>query len=128
MDRDSGLEDILRERVRLGELFDVYAPLLTERQREICELLLGEDLSVAELGEALGMSRQGAYDLVRRSLERLGEIERSLGLLELKKAYESILSLIDENRNILPGKFLDGVPRSGDKMTWEGEQRGCLSR
>jgi predicted DNA-binding protein YlxM (UPF0122 family) len=120
MGRDFELDDILRERVRFGEMFDVYSPLLTGRQREICELLLGDDLSASELGETLGMSRQGAYDLVRRSLERLGEIERSLGLLELKRAYESILSLIDENRDILPREFLDRVRQLGDKMTSEG--------
>lgn len=121
MDEDAGLDAILLERVRFGELFDVYSPILTERQREVCELLLGEDLSVTELGETLGMSRQGAYDLARRSLERLGEIERSLGLLELLREHESLVSLIEEKRDILPAEFLDRARRFENKVISEGD-------
>ncbi|MDR1138153.1 MAG: DNA-binding protein [Synergistaceae bacterium] len=118
MEYRSGLDDILLERVRFGELFDVYSRILTEKQREACELLLGDDLSVAELGEELRMSRQGAYDLARRSLERLEEIERALGLLELLKAHRSLVSLIESNGNILPGEFLESVRRiEGFKIT-----------
>jgi predicted DNA-binding protein YlxM (UPF0122 family) len=121
VDEDAGLDAILLERVRFGELFDVYSPILTERQREVCELLLGEDLSVTELGETLGMSRQGAYDLARRSLERLGEIERSLGLLELLREHESLVSLIEEKRDILPAEFLDRARRFENKVISEGD-------
>jgi predicted DNA-binding protein YlxM (UPF0122 family) len=120
MDEDAGLDAILLERVRFGELFDAYSPILTEKQREVCELLLGEDLSVTELGETLGMSRQGAYDLARRSLERLDEIERSLGLLELLRAHESLVSLIEEKRDILPAEFLDRVRRFENRVISEG--------
>ncbi|MDR1510361.1 MAG: DNA-binding protein [Synergistaceae bacterium] len=116
---DRGLDAILLERVRFGELYDAYSPILTEKQREVCELFLGEDLSVSELGVTLGMSRQGAYDLARRSLERLGEIERLLGLLELQRAHKSLVSLIEENRDILPGEFLDRARRFEGRMTSE---------
>jgi predicted DNA-binding protein YlxM (UPF0122 family) len=109
MRRAFELDAVLLERVRFGELFDAYSPILTEKQREVCELLLEEDLSVAELGEALGTSRQGAYDIARRSLERLDDIERSLGLLKLRRMHDSLVSLIKENRDILPGEFLDSV-------------------
>jgi predicted DNA-binding protein YlxM (UPF0122 family) len=100
------LDKILRERVRFGELFDAYFSLLTEKQREVCDLLLGGDLSVTELGETFGMTRQGAYDLVRRSRERLEEIEGALGLIELRKAHEALMSLIDENESALPDEFI----------------------
>ncbi|MDR2779634.1 MAG: DNA-binding protein [Synergistaceae bacterium] len=119
MDQASGLDAVLRERVRFGELFDVYSPILTEKQREVCDLFLSEDLSISELGEALGTSRQGAYDLARRSLERLGEIERSLGLIDLLKAHESLISLIKENEDVMPGEFLERVRRIEGKLTSE---------
>jgi predicted DNA-binding protein YlxM (UPF0122 family) len=111
MEYASALDAILLERVRFGKLFDVYSPILTEKQREACGLLLGEDLSASELGEELGMSRQGAFDLAKRSLERLGEIESALGLLELIETHKSLLSLIEANAHNLPGEFVDLVRR-----------------
>jgi predicted DNA-binding protein YlxM (UPF0122 family) len=103
--------DELAERVRFGELFDVYSGILTEKQKEVCDLLLRGDLTIAELGEELGVSRQGAHDLVRRSRERLEEIEASLGLLELRKKYEALAGLIRENSHVLPNGFMRNVSR-----------------
>jgi predicted DNA-binding protein YlxM (UPF0122 family) len=99
--------DELVERVYFGELFDVYSDILTEKQREVCDLLLGGDLTVAELAALLGVSRQGAHDLVHRSRERLDEIERALGLLELRKRYEAIVSLLRDNASALPDEFIE---------------------
>jgi predicted DNA-binding protein YlxM (UPF0122 family) len=98
--------DELEERVRFGELFDAYSEVLTEKQREVCDLLLGGDLTIAELGHELGLSRQGAHDLVKRSRDRLEEIERALGLLSLRKSHESLLSLIACNERALPDEFM----------------------
>ena len=105
--------DELVERVRLGELFDAYSGILTEKQREVCDLLLGGDLTVAELAVELGVSRQGAHDLVRRSRERLDEIEGVLGLLELRKRYAGIVALIRDNASALPDEFMERVSKFG---------------
>jgi len=104
---DGELDKILSDRIRFGELFDAYSTILTEKQRDACELLLGQDLSIAEMGEELGMTRQGAHDLLKRSRERLDEIEASLGLMELRAAYASLASLIKENEPVLPAEFID---------------------
>lgn len=93
---------LLEQRVRFGELFDLYSSLLTEKQRTSCELMLRGDLSVAELGEELHMTRQGAHDLIRRSRDLLEEIEQSLGLFALKERHQELLDLIEENRSALP--------------------------
>jgi predicted DNA-binding protein YlxM (UPF0122 family) len=103
--------DELVERVHFGELFDAYSDILTEKQREVCDLLLGGDLTVAELAVELGVSRQGAHDLVRRSRERLDEIEGALGLLELRKRYEALTGLIRENAAELPDEFMERVSK-----------------
>lgn len=60
-------------------LLDVYGPLLTQHQREACRLHLDEDWSFAELAEALGCTRSGAHDLVRRALAQLDHYEARLG-------------------------------------------------
>jgi predicted DNA-binding protein YlxM (UPF0122 family) len=103
--------DELVERVHFGELFDAYSNILTEKQREICDLLLGGDLSIAELAEELGVSRQGAHDLVSRSRERLEEIEEELRLLELRKRYETLVELIRDNASELPDEFMERVSK-----------------
>jgi predicted DNA-binding protein YlxM (UPF0122 family) len=97
---------LLESRVRFGELFDVYSSLLTERQRTVCELVINGDLSTSELAGELEVTRQGAYDLVRRSRECLEDIERAVGMLALKSRYEGIMRLIGENGHSLPDDFL----------------------
>jgi predicted DNA-binding protein YlxM (UPF0122 family) len=108
---------LLEQRVLFGELFDLYASLLTEKQRLACELMLKGDLSAAELGEELGMTRQGAHDLVRRSRDLLREIEGQLGLLGLRKRCAVLIELSRECEQPLPdciraeieGLLQDGV-------------------
>ncbi|HET9050747.1 MAG TPA: sigma factor-like helix-turn-helix DNA-binding protein [Candidatus Dormibacteraeota bacterium] len=65
--------------VRRQRLLDVYGALLTEHQREACRLRLDEDWTYAELAVAFGVSRSGAYDLVRRALTQLAHLESRLG-------------------------------------------------
>jgi predicted DNA-binding protein YlxM (UPF0122 family) len=65
--------------LRIARLLDVYGSLLTNHQREACRLRLDEDWSYAEIGEAFGCSRSGAFDLVRRALAQLEYYEVRLG-------------------------------------------------
>ena len=108
--------DELVERVYFGELFDAYSDILTGKQREVCDLLIGGDLTVAELAVELGVTWQGAHDLVRRSRERLDEIEGALGLLELRKRYEALLGLIEENAAALPYEFMERVSKCAGRL------------
>lgn len=62
-------------------LYDWYGSLLTERQRRIVEMRYFDDLSLAEIGESLGISRQAVNDTIRRAELQLREYERRLGLL-----------------------------------------------
>lgn len=56
-------------------LLDFYGALLTDKQRECCELHYNEDLSLAEIAEQLGISRQGVWDNIRRADAALAEFE-----------------------------------------------------
>lgn len=62
-------------------LLDFYGELLTEKQRTACELHWNEDLSLAEIAEQEGLSRQGVWDIVRRAEEALREYEAKTGLI-----------------------------------------------
>ena len=60
-----------QERVYLSTLLDAYGELLAPRQRECCDLYFNEDLSLSEIAETCGISRQGAWDNIRRGSEAL---------------------------------------------------------
>lgn len=67
--------------VRMGWLLDFYGALLTEKQRRVLELRWNDDLSLAEIGEIMGMSRQAVNDAAGRGEARLEQMEAQLGLL-----------------------------------------------
>ena len=69
------------DRVMQSLLLDFYGQLLTDKQRETCELYFNEDLSLAEIAEQCGISRQGVWDNVRRAVAALEEIEEKTGLI-----------------------------------------------
>ena len=55
---------------RMTMLFDFYGELLTERQKEFYELYYDEDLSLSEIAENYGISRQGVRDVIVRAEAR----------------------------------------------------------
>ena len=75
-------------------LLDFYGELLTGKQRRTCELHWNEDLSLAEIAEQDGLTRQGAGDILRRAEAALREYEEKTGLvsryLERREAVEAI--------------------------------------
>ena len=71
----------MEDRIETGWLFDFYGPLLTERQRALLALYCEEDFSLSEIAAQEGISRQAAYDAVRRAQRQLESYERQLGLL-----------------------------------------------
>lgn len=99
------------QRVRWGFLFDLYAPLLTEKQRMVCEKVLFEDLSLAEVATELGESRQGVHDILQRARERMEALESCLLLLPRResqiKALSAMRYLIDREKDRLPEAFVE---------------------
>lgn len=66
---------------RMTMLCDFYGELLTERQREFYQLYYDEDLSLSEIAENYGISRQGVRDVIARAEAYLTEIEEKTGLV-----------------------------------------------
>lgn len=67
--------------VFIGELFQIYSPLLTDKQREIVSLYYEEDYSLGEISEQYGVSRQSVHDTLKRSEKILKEYDEKLNLL-----------------------------------------------
>ena len=62
-------------------LFDFYGDLLTDKQREYYDLHFNSDLSLQEIAEQSGVSRQAVWDIIRRGEQSLMEIEAKTGLV-----------------------------------------------
>ena len=67
---------------RMTMLYDFYGELLTERQKEFFDLYYNEDLSLAEIAENSGISRQGVRDVIVRAEAVLTELEDKTGLIK----------------------------------------------
>jgi hypothetical protein len=73
--------DTLQARGRALALYERYGALLTDHQREVVDLYLRSDWSLAEIADHQGTSRAAVHDIVRRSTAAMQEYERRLGLL-----------------------------------------------
>lgn len=98
------LEQDFEQRMRLGRLFDMYGGLLTEKQQQCLRFYFYDDLSLTEIGEELGVSRQAVHDLLKRVEQTLERNEKKLGLLARdeadKERLRSVIKLLaDEQQN-----------------------------
>ena len=83
-------------------LLDVYAPVLTDKQREVIELYYCEDLSLAEIAENCGITRQGVRDSIKRGEHTLNELEDRLGFARKAGIASEALEIIRHSaRDIL---------------------------
>ena len=78
-------------------LYDYYGDLLTDRQRECFELRYYQDFSLGEIGQELGISRQGVYDNLSRTEALLSRMEEKTGCvrrdLACRRAAKKVLAL-----------------------------------
>ena len=79
---------------RMTMLFDFYGELLTERQKEFFDLYYNEDLSLAEIAENAGISRQGVRDVIVRAEGVMQEVEDKTGLIRRFEAQRPHLDKI----------------------------------
>ena len=67
---------------RMTMLFDFYGDVLTDRQKEFYDLYYNEDLSLGEIAENYGITRQGVRDVIVRAEATLTELEDKTGLIK----------------------------------------------
>ena len=85
----------MQKKIEIGLLNDYYGVLLTDYQTRLLSRYYDEDLSLKEIAEEEGVSRQAVADVIKRSSEKLIELENKLGLVE------KISSIIDELEEVL---------------------------
>lgn len=75
-------------------LLDFYGDMLTDKQREVIECYYNEDLSLAEIAEEKGITRQGVRDGIKRAEQQLLEMEERLGLAKRFREVQEALTVI----------------------------------
>ena len=76
-------------------LFDVYGSLLTEKQRETLEFYYNDDLSLGEISEETGITRQGVMNCIKTSEARLAELEEQMGLVGKFRALKASVERLE---------------------------------
>ena len=93
---------MFEKNLKIGYLLDFYGALLSEKKRTALDRYYNDDLSLAEIAEELGISRQGVRELIKHSEEELLFYEENLHLAEksrkAQKDAELLLSLLEESK------------------------------
>jgi len=102
---------------RMAMLFDFYGDLLTERQKEFYDLYYNEDLSLAEIAENYGISRQGVRDVIVRAEASMTEIEDKTHLIRRFYQMQKEIAAIEEAADRLLKAVDEGT--CSDRMLYE---------
>ena len=81
-------------------LYDCYGKLLSEKQQYAVEMYYCDDLSLSEISEHMGITRQGVRDQIKHAEEELDRLESCLQLSEKNEALRSILERIKDNLDV----------------------------
>ena len=98
------MADEVSRKVELAWLTAFYGGMLTEKQREVLALHCEEDMSLAEIAQETGVSRQGVHDMLTRTAQRLVDMEEKLGMAARFQRMEEGL---EECRTLLRNKRYD---------------------
>lgn len=94
-------------RLSRSMLLDFYGELLTEKQRTCFDMHYNEDLSLSEIAEMLGISRQGAWDNIRRAEMAMEDMEEKTGLIgrfeETRGALEQLRETLEQLQSMTEG-------------------------
>ena len=101
--------------VKLAGLYDIYGELIKENSRDIFADYVLENLSLSEIAEDRGISRQGVYDSVVRTAKKLEEFEKKLGLHDRYEKLEAETEIVGEKLEKLI-EMMDNDDASDEQM------------
>ncbi len=102
----------MSKNLEISLLLDFYGELLTEKQRDMVDYYYNDDLSLAEIAENEGITRQGVRDSIKRAEAQMLEMEERLGLSKRFAAINEDARAIVEAANVIRmHSFFPGAPR-----------------
>jgi len=97
----------MEKKVEISILLEIYGNLLTEKQKEYMNYYYNEDLSLSEIAENDGITRQAVMRILQKSSKKLEEYEQKLQIMEKQKQIKKNIEKIRENLN--ENKQLDNI-------------------
>lgn len=96
-------------------LMDFYKDILTKKQQKVMELYYNEDFSFTEIAQMIGITRQGVYDILKRSEAQIYQLEDKLSLLKkFKGVKHDVLDILididkidNENKKLFKSDSID---------------------
>lgn len=108
--------------LRMSLLYDFFGDLLTEKQKEYFNLHYNEDLSLSEIAETAGISRQGARDIIVRAENQLMEMEEKTGIVRRFSEMQRDLAALQKAANaVLLADDLDAAKEAARRILAELE-------
>ncbi|MDE6616116.1 MAG: DNA-binding protein [Lachnospiraceae bacterium] len=101
----------MEERLELSLLYDFYGALLKENQQRMFEASVLEDYNFSEIAQDEGITRQGAYDTVKRATKQLEKYEEKLGLVARFREQKKMAEELHDK--------LEGMKSSNGGVEWE---------
>ncbi len=101
-------EHSINERLELSMLYDFYGALLKENQRRIFEASVLEDFNFSEIAQYEGITRQGAYDTVKRAIKQLRGYEEKLGLIAKFEEQKKLVKKLRDKLSLADIPYADG--------------------
>ena len=94
----------MEKKVEISILLEIYGTLLTEKQNEYMNYYYNEDLSLSEIAENDGITRQAVMRILQKSSKKLEEYEQKMQIMEkqkqIKKNIEQLRKDLKENKQL----------------------------
>ena len=92
---------MFEKNLKLAYLLDFYGDVLDEHTRGVMKAYYDDDLSLSEIAEGVGISRQGVRHLIKKGEEQLSFLENRLGLAEHYEELEEAATLLEEIKSLI---------------------------
>ena len=86
----------MAKNLEISYLLDFYGDVLTEKQREVMEQYYTDDLSLAEIADNFGITRQGVRDSIKRGESTILELEQKIGFAGRYRSMQQQFARLDE--------------------------------
>ena len=98
---------MFEKNLKLAYLLDFYGDVLDEHTRGVMKAYYDDDLSLSEIAEGVGISRQGVRHVIKKGEEQLSFLEDRLGLAEHYEELTEAVSVIDEVKTLIDSNAID---------------------
>ena len=113
---------MVTKNLEISYLLDFYGDVLTEKQRDVMEQYYNDDLSLSEIADNLGITRQGVRDAIKRGEGTILELEDKVGVARRYRAVQEGIESLEQlardinfynNNNYA---MSEDIPRAADEM------------